>query len=106
MSDKPTLEIHGGRHLLQELCVDTYVQNDTLLQGGNGNRANSMVGDVDSFRSWQMIVTGANGSGKSAYGKQVAIIAIMAQLGSFVPARAATIGVCDKGRSMKLRSSP
>jgi DNA mismatch repair protein MSH5 len=62
-----------------------------------------------------MIVTGANGSGKSAYGKQVgetlgfgltqvAIIAIMAQIGSFVPARTATIGLCDKGEAM-VRSS-
>jgi len=43
-----------------------------------------------------MIVTGANGSGKSAYGKQVALIAFMAQIGSFVPATNATIGVVDK----------
>lgn len=59
----------------------------------------------------QMVVTGANGSGKSAYGKQVrmmsgltdscsfqvALIAIMAQIGSFVPAKSATIGIVDKG---------
>lgn len=43
-----------------------------------------------------MIVTGANGSGKSAYGKQVALITFMAQIGSFVPADSALIGVCDK----------
>ena len=43
-----------------------------------------------------MIVTGANGSGKSAYGKQVALIAFMAQIGSFVPATNATIGIVDK----------
>jgi hypothetical protein len=46
-----------------------------------------------------MIVTGANGSGKSAYGKQVALIAFMAQIGSFVPATNATIGIVDKGES-------
>jgi DNA mismatch repair ATPase MutS len=44
----------------------------------------------------QMIVTGANGSGKSAYGKQVALMAFMAQIGSFVPAQTAEIGVVDK----------
>lgn len=49
----------------------------------------------------QMIVTGANGSGKSAYGKQVALIAFMAQIGSFVPADSALIGVCDKSESMR-----
>ena len=43
-----------------------------------------------------MVVTGANGSGKSAYGKQVALIAFMAQIGSFVPAETAEIGVCDR----------
>jgi DNA mismatch repair protein MSH5 len=43
-----------------------------------------------------MVVTGANGSGKSAYGKQVALIAYMAQIGSFVPAENAEIGICDK----------
>lgn len=43
-----------------------------------------------------MVVTGANGSGKSAYGKQVALIAFMAQIGSFVPAEKAELGVCDK----------
>jgi len=46
-----------------------------------------------------MIVTGANGSGKSAYGKQVALIAFMAQIGSFVPATNATIGIVDKSES-------
>lgn len=43
-----------------------------------------------------MIVTGANGSGKSAYGKQVALITYMAHLGCFVPASKAEIGICDK----------
>lgn len=43
-----------------------------------------------------MIVTGANGSGKSAYGKQVALIVFMAQIGSFVPADMALVGVVDK----------
>lgn len=50
---------------------------------------------ASSSRS-QMIVTGANGSGKSIYGKQVALIAFMAQIGSFVPATWAQIGVVDK----------
>lgn len=43
-----------------------------------------------------MIVTGANGSGKSVYGKQVALIAFMAQIGSFVPAASAEIGLVDR----------
>ena len=51
-----------------------------------------------------MIVTGANGSGKSAYGKQVALIAFMAQIGSFVPATNATVGIVDKSKLPSLRS--
>ena len=43
-----------------------------------------------------MIVTGANGSGKSAFGKQVALIVFMAQIGSFVPVEEAVIGLVDK----------
>jgi DNA mismatch repair ATPase MutS len=54
-----------------------------------------MYQKASSSRS-QMIVTGANGSGKSIYGKQVALIAFMAQIGSFVPATWAQIGVVDK----------
>lgn len=51
-----------------------------------------------------MIVTGANGSGKSAYGKQVALITYMAHIGCFVPAQSAEIGVCDKSE-LSLSSS-
>lgn len=46
----------------------------------------------------QMVITGANGSGKSAYGKQVTLLAFMAQIGSYVPALDAKIGVVDKSR--------
>ena len=47
-----------------------------------------------------MIVTGANGSGKSAYGKQVALITYMAHIGCFVPAQSAEIGLCDKSKAV------
>lgn len=47
-----------------------------------------------------MIVTGANGSGKSAYGKQVALITYMAHIGCFVPAQSAEIGLCDKSKAI------
>jgi DNA mismatch repair protein MSH5 len=84
MVEEPIINIRHGRHLLQQLCVDNYIANDTRLEAGDG--------EISSM----MIVTGANGSGKSAYGKQVALIVFMAQLGSFVPAERAEIGVCDK----------
>ncbi|KAK8844830.1 hypothetical protein IAR55_006680 [Kwoniella newhampshirensis] len=83
--EEPDLVIEGGRHLLYEKSVQRYITNDIGLSAGTEGEYNSML-----------VVTGANGSGKSAYGKQTALIAFMAQIGSFVPADRATIGVCDK----------
>ncbi len=75
--------IKDGRHPVVERFVkDTYfVPNDTTLDTG----ANKV-----------MIITGPNMAGKSTYMRQVAIITVMAQIGSFVPAREARIGVVDK----------
>ncbi len=81
LSDK--LVIKDGRHpVVEKFVTDSYfVPNDTNL-------------DVTDNRL--MIITGPNMAGKSTYMRQVAIITIMAQLGSFVPAREARIGVVDK----------
>ena len=75
--------IKDGRHpVVEKFVKDSYfVPNDTRL-------------DTDSNR--MMIITGPNMAGKSTYMRQVAIITIMAQIGSFVPAREARIGVVDK----------
>uniref|UniRef100_W5KL83 DNA mismatch repair protein n=1 Tax=Astyanax mexicanus TaxID=7994 RepID=W5KL83_ASTMX len=75
--------IRDGRHPVIDMLMgeqDQYVPNDTELQG-DGKRA--------------MIVTGPNMGGKSSYIRQVALVTIMAQLGSFVPAREASIGMVD-----------
>ncbi|WWC90295.1 uncharacterized protein L201_005228 [Kwoniella dendrophila CBS 6074] len=85
MTNDTSLKIHKGRHILYDQVCDTFVSNDIILQGGKDSENHNM-----------MIVTGANGSGKSAYGKQVAMIVFMAQMGSFVPAEEAIIGICDK----------
>ena len=75
--------IKDGRHpVVEKFVTDSYfVPNDTLL-------------DTDLNR--MMIITGPNMAGKSTYMRQVAIITIMAQIGSFVPAREARIGIVDK----------
>ncbi|TXT07304.1 hypothetical protein VHUM_03474 [Vanrija humicola] len=88
MKEEPVLKIRKGFHPLHMMCVPDgqYIHNDTMIKGG------SETGDISSM----MVVTGANGSGKSAYGKQVALITYMAHIGSFVPAEAAEIGICDK----------
>ncbi|XP_075397341.1 DNA mismatch repair protein Msh3 [Tenrec ecaudatus] len=84
---RPTLQegrkiiIKSGRHpVIDVLLGEQYVPNSTSLSG-------------DSERV--MIITGPNMGGKSSYIKQVALITIMAQIGSYVPAQEATIGVVD-----------
>ena len=81
MSDK--IEIKDGRHPVVEKVLDDtiFVPNDSLM-------------DCDSNR--MIIITGPNMAGKSTYMRQVAVIVLMAQIGSFVPATEARIGVCDK----------
>ncbi len=75
--------IKDGRHpVVERFAKDSYfVPNDTAL-------------DTDANR--MIIITGPNMAGKSTYMRQVAIITIMAQIGSFVPAREARIGIVDK----------
>ena len=77
------LSITEGRHPVveQSLPDNSFVPNDTLL-------------DPDDNR--MMIITGPNMAGKSTYMRQVALICLMAQIGSFVPAREAHLPVCDQ----------
>ena len=78
-----TIDIKGGRHPVIEKMLGTgsFVENDTYL-------------DKDENRL--AIITGPNMAGKSTYMRQVALITLMAQVGSFVPAQEARIGVVDK----------
>ena len=77
------LAIKDGRHpvLDQNLVEEKFVPNDTSLDGENVRLA---------------IVTGPNMAGKSTYIRQVALIVLMAQIGSFVPAESAEIGLVDR----------
>lgn len=75
------IEIHGGRHPVVESLQDApFVPNDTLMDKQN-NRI--------------LMITGPNMAGKSTYMRQTAIIVLMAQVGCFVPADSATIGIVD-----------
>ncbi|MBO4433357.1 MAG: DNA mismatch repair protein MutS [Clostridia bacterium] len=75
------IRIEGGRHpVVEKLIKAPFVANDTYL-------------NTSTDRS--VIITGPNMAGKSTYMRQVAIIAIMAQIGSFVPAKSAQIGIVD-----------
>lgn len=84
------LEITEGRHPVIERLIskqiisslnDRFIPNDTLLDCSN-NRL--------------IIITGPNMAGKSTYMRQVALIVLMAQMGSFVPAKSANIGIVDR----------
>jgi len=83
LSDSLRLVIKDGRHpvLDQNLVDEKFVPNDTELDGENIRMA---------------IVTGPNMAGKSTYIRQVALIVLMAQIGSFVPAESAEVGLVDR----------
>lgn len=83
LNDKGIIKIKGGRHPVVEKMIDhdMFVANDTLLDGG---------------KNLISIITGPNMAGKSTYMRQSALIVLMAQIGSFVPAVSADIGIVDR----------
>lgn len=83
MDIKDEIVIKGGRHPVVEMVQKDalFVPNDTFL-----NQTTDRM----------MLITGPNMAGKSTYMRQVALIVLMAQIGSFVPADSARIGICDK----------
>lgn len=106
MVDTNTIDIQGGRHPLQELTVPSYVENDTLIVGNDPlaedqpttpRRQTSQRSTTAHPNGPSMLMlTGPNYSGKSVYLKQIALIVYMAQIGSFVPATSARLGISDK----------
>jgi len=83
LNESDTIDIRGGRHPIVEARLEpgAFVPNDTLLS----NHDCQIV-----------ILTGPNMAGKSTYLRQVALIVLMAQIGSFVPAESASIGLVDR----------
>ena len=83
LNEKGIIDIKDGRHPVVEKMIpnNLFVANDTYLD--NGNHCIS-------------IITGPNMAGKSTYMRQTALIVLMAQIGCFVPARSANIGVVDR----------
>ena len=83
INESGILEIKNGRHPVVEKMItnDLFIDNDTYLDNHNNRIA---------------IITGPNMAGKSTYMRQTALIVLMAQIGSFVPASAANIGIVDR----------
>ena len=97
MVEENIIDIKAGRHLIQELTVASYVANDAFLVGGDGPKEEDIAHDGTAPEYPNMLLlTGPNYSGKSVFLKQVALISYMAQVGSFVPAERATLGITDK----------
>ncbi|HUO82958.1 MAG TPA: DNA mismatch repair protein MutS [Gammaproteobacteria bacterium] len=81
LSEQPCIEIRGGRHPVVERVLDTpFVPNDLDLHDGRR----------------MLVITGPNMGGKSTYMRQTALIAILAHIGSFVPASRAVLGPLDR----------
>jgi DNA mismatch repair protein MutS len=83
LADDPVLFIKEGRHpvLDQTLPPGTFVPNDVLMGNGEG---------------MFLLITGPNMAGKSTYIRQVALLILLAQIGSYVPAQSATVGIADR----------
>lgn len=83
LNEKGVIDIKDGRHPVVEQMIsnDLFIANDTFLD--NGNHCIS-------------IITGPNMAGKSTYMRQTALIVLMAQIGCFVPAKSANIGIVDR----------
>lgn len=83
INEEGRIEIREGRHPVVEKVLDndSFITNDTLL---------------DNDLNRVSIITGPNMAGKSTYMRQVALIVLMAQIGSYVPAQSADIGIVDR----------
>jgi DNA mismatch repair protein MutS len=83
INTKGIFNIKGGRHPVVEKMIptNTFIENDTYM---------------DTVDNQLLLITGPNMAGKSTYMRQVALITIMAQIGSFVPCQAADISICDR----------
>ncbi len=82
VDDSERIAIKEGRHpVIEKTCPDPFIPNDALL---------------DREENQILIVTGPNMGGKSTYLRQVALISILAQMGSYVPARKTELGVVDR----------
>lgn len=82
VNDSTLFNIEEGRHpVIEAMLENGFIPNDIFFDGSTKQLA---------------LITGPNMAGKSTYIRQAALLAIMAQMGSFIPAKRATIGLCDK----------
>ncbi|ORY50345.1 hypothetical protein BCR33DRAFT_752989 [Rhizoclosmatium globosum] len=78
-SSDPIMEVKGGRHPMVELLIPNFVENDVTL----------------TMDDRCLLITGPNMGGKSSYIRQVALLALLGQIGSYLPAQSAHLGIFD-----------
>jgi DNA mismatch repair protein MutS len=91
ITDDDRIEIRAGRHPVVELTLQ-----GEPFDSAQGGRFVPNDAHLNCAEDQLLIITGPNMAGKSTYLRQVALIALMAQMGSFVPAESATIGIVDR----------
>ena len=111
ISSEPVLEIVDGRHPVLEMteAEGTFVPNgvscranadcglrNTESADGESTGEEAADSEIRNQNSAILLITGPNMSGKSTYIRQIALLTVLAQIGSFVPAKRATIGVADR----------
>ena len=103
LDDSTAFEIAGGRHPVVEQALRSsegaqFIENDCALGGAQPDGAvGGSAGADGPFRPARLwLVTGPNMAGKSTFLRQNALIAVLAQMGAFVPARSARIGIVDR----------
>jgi DNA mismatch repair protein MutS len=99
LDDSTAFEIRGGRHPVVEQALKAanggaFIDNDCVLVRAEQDGATPGFDEAADARLW--LVTGPNMAGKSTFLRQNALITVLAQMGSFVPARSAHIGIVDR----------
>ncbi|MEM8944795.1 MAG: DNA mismatch repair protein MutS [Planctomycetota bacterium] len=96
--DEPILEIIEGRHPVLDITEPegTFVPNGVRCEARITTRGRAAGNAKRDTQNSQLLITGPNMAGKSTYIRQVALLTLMGQIGSFVPARKATIGIADR----------
>ncbi|MFT3732810.1 MAG: DNA mismatch repair protein MutS [Hyphomicrobium sp.] len=99
IDESTVFDIRGGRHpvvqqALAKHAAAAFIENDCILGNGPAAKETDGASALPDARIW--LVTGPNMAGKSTFLRQNALITVMAQMGSYVPARSARIGIVDR----------